>query len=335
MKRKPPGKALAHVPRTVAGELDRTRPDAIAPVDIYLARHERKSHASLKSGLRSIAVALGAPEDVDIRQFPFWQLRYELVDPLIQRLRDRGYKARSINRSLSALRGVLKASWKTGRIPVDAYQQLEIESESTRNLPPAGRTLELAELQELADACDAMPHPQCWRDLAMVSCLYAAGCRREEIVALDVHHYDPADGKLEVTGKGSKYRTTYLPKEWRPHFEPWWQLRKMLYLPATAEGQTFPMFVRYDKRGRAGDRLGLAGVNHVLEALRQKAKLKTFSPHDLRRSFATHLLDAGADLLMVQQLMGHASVDTTRIYDRRGEAGKRTAIEKMPTIRRK
>lgn len=325
-------RALAHVPRSSSLARPLQGPN---PVDVYLARHVRDSHPSLKSGLKAIANALGGGDD--IYAFPWWSIRSEIIDPLRQRLRDRGYKPRSINRMFAALRGVLKASWKMGILPTDAYQMLEIESEPTRMLAPSGRTLELEELEQLARACGKLPDLQGKRELALLTVLYAAGCRREEVAELDVEHYVPKHGELKVTGKGSKFRTTYIPKEWREHFMPWWELRAanqdLADSFAEREGEQLPLFVRFTKGGRmSSSRLGKAGVNHALSELGELAGVKKFSPHDLRRSFATHLLDADADLLMVQQLMGHSSVETTRIYDRRGERGKKKAIEKIPTI---
>jgi site-specific recombinase XerD len=328
---------LVHQPKTF--DLERDKPKKpVSPVDVYLARHVRPSHPSLKSGLKAMMMALGGDHpdnqitsasgknlDPDIRWFPWQSLRAEIIDPLRQRLRDRGYGPRSINRMFSSLRGVLKAAWRMNLIGTDEYQRIEIESENARRLPPSGRTLELAELEQLMKTAATLRHPQNLRELALVTALYSGGCRREEVCELKVTSYQNTNGELAIVGKGGKHRTTYIPEKWRRYFQPWVDHARLL---ATSP----EMFVRFDKKGRAGAKLGKVGVNHVLKELRVKAGLKPFSPHDLRRSFATHLLDAGADLLMVQQLMGHASVETTRIYDRRGEKGKQAAIEKMPTI---
>jgi site-specific recombinase XerD len=78
-------------------------------------------------------------------------------------------------------------------------------------------------------------------------------------------------------------------------------------------------------------RLGRAGVDHVLGELVTLAGVADLTPHDLRRTFATDLLEHGADILMVQKLTGHENVKTTAIYDRRGEKGKREAVAKLPT----
>ena len=324
-------KKLVHAPRTASVELDEYRPPKVSPVEVYLSRHKKASHPSLKCGLRGVARALGARTesgklvDIDIHAFPFHLLRADLIDPLFQRLGET-YGARSLNRMMSSVRGVLKAAWRMNLIDTEDYQRIEIESESVSKLPPAGRVLEIEEIEKLAAAAMELPEPQRYRDLALLTCMYAGGCRREEVSALQIDFYDIRNGQLRVVGKGDKHRFTYIASQWRPFLEPWWHRRK-----DAVDDVADPLFVRYT-RSSSGMPLGKAGVNHVVADLVKRAKIKPCSPHDLRRSFATHLLDAGADLLMVQKLMGHASVDTTKIYDRRDEKTKAVAVEKMPTI---
>jgi site-specific recombinase XerD len=159
------------------------------------------------------------------------------------------------------------------------------------------------------------------RAQAMLVMLYAGGLRRQEVSSLDVADYDQETGAVTVRrGKGAKSRIAYIPTAYRELLVPW--------LSARAAG---PMFVRFNRYGVTTGRLGRKGINYLLEEIRTRSGVGPFSPHDLRRSFGTHLLDAGADILMVQELMGHSDLKTTKIYDRRGERGKQAAVEHLPT----
>src|SRR5574341_586161 len=95
-------------------------------------------------------------------------------------------------------------------------------------------------------------------------------------------------------------------------------IERWLELRGRAPG---PLFVQPPE-----GRLSPDGVNDLIEPLRRRAGVEPFTPHDLRRSFGTHLLDRGVDLALVKELMGHADIQTTTIYDRRGDDAKRRAV---------
>jgi site-specific recombinase XerD len=274
---------------------------------------------SMRSGLRAIAemVKHGETETT----FHWASLRYVHMQAIRARLMEE-YSPRSVNRMLCAVRGVLKAAWNLEQMSTDHYHRaVQIKSVKTKSLPPSGRALKLAELDKLFRACRTLPGPLALRAQGLLTVLYAGGLRRQEVCALDVVHYK--NGALKVHGKGSKIRIAYLPTQYRVLLEPWIAER------APHGGA---LFVRFNRHGATKGRLGKKGVAHVLRDLCTRAGCEAFSPHDLRRSFGTHLLEAGADLLMVQELMGHTDLSTTKIYDRRGEAGMQQAIEHLPII---
>jgi site-specific recombinase XerD len=181
---------------------------------------------------------------------------------------------------------------------------------------PAGRGLAAGELRALFTAtADGTPSGS--RDAALLAVLYGGGLRREEAVALLVGDYDPEAGSLRVRGKGGRERIAYATNG--DALDDWLQVRGV---------EPGPLFVPVDKAGRLTIRR-ITGTA-VLYLLRRRATavgVARFSPHDLRRSYVSDLLDAGADISTVQRLAGHTQVTTTQRYDRRGEREKRKAAE--------
>jgi site-specific recombinase XerD len=149
--------------------------------------------------------------------------------------------------------------------------------------------------------------------------LYGIGLRRAEVAVLELADYDAAEGQLRVRGKGRKERLGYAAGGTREALERWLEIRG---------GDPGPLFCRVNKGGRV-ERAPLSGqaIYAILRRLALAADVVAFSPHDLRRTFVSDLLDAGADLVAVQRLAGHANVQTTARYDRRGEHAKRRAAE--------
>lgn len=320
-------KAIVHRPR--AGELAAHVPPAEHPVAVYLARLSSSSVPSMRCGLNAVAAMADASADAMTLR---WQdLRHKHTAAIRARLID-AYKPRTVNRTIAAVRGVLKEAWSLELMDTNDYQRAiaALVNVNTSHLPPSGRTLTPEEIGVLYSACARRPGELAIRDAALVTMLYAAGLRREEACSLNVRDYRPKNAAVEVTGKGKKTRIAYLPDSYRQGIEPWWEHRK-----DAKDGFLFPRY----RRGtpEVGRRLGKTGVSHIVGELVKTIRhvdpeYPSFTPHDLRRSFGTHLLDAGADILMVQRLMGHARLETTSIYDRRGEAGKQKAIDFLPTI---
>lgn len=317
---------LVHTPRTAELAPRAVTPSA-APVAVYLASLAPTSRPAILSGLNAIANLVKA--GATAHTLPWADLRYVHTAAIRSKLVEL-YGARTVNRMLASMRGVLKAAWNLEQMSTDDYHRaIQVKQEKTGGLPPAGRWVPTNEIIELLRAAAAQDGPRALRDQALVIVLYAGGLRRQEAAGLDVDDYDAKDGCLKVRrGKRRKYRSVYIPEGYRGWLEPWLELRRQI----TTDER--PMFVSWRRFGPTKRRLSELGVDHTLDLIRQKAKIPKLSPHDLRRSFATELLENDADLLMVQDLMGHANVNTTKIYDRRGEKGKRKAVEKFPVALR-
>jgi integrase/recombinase XerD len=194
---------------------------------------------------------------------------------------------------------------------------------------PRGRALAFGEIAALMSVCGRDSSPAGIRDAALTAVLYGAGLRRSESVGLDLADYNVETGELAIRGaKGRKDRLGYATNGSADALKDWLVSRG---------GDPGPLFCRINKGGKITvRRLTDQAVLHVLKKRAVQASVASFSPHDLRRSFISDLLDAGADISTAQQLAGHSNVQTTARYDRRGEATKRKVAELLhiPYLRR-
>jgi site-specific recombinase XerD len=288
-----------------------------SPIATYLGRLATGSRRGQLDALNTIARLLtkgsGNAEGID------WaSLKYPQTAAIRVALSDR-YAPNTTKRMLAALRGVLKECWRLGLMVHDEYARAADIASVRGQLPPRGRALNEGELETLFRTCQDDCAVAGVRDAAILAILYGTGLRRSELVRLDIGDFDPESGVLTIQGKGKQARSTYVVEEARALLDRWLRVRGI---------SSGPMFLPITKSGHfLVKRLTCEGVAHVLAKRAGVAKVDHFSSHDLRRSFVTHLLDAGADLAVVQKLVGHRQISTTAIYDRRGEAAKLKALE--------
>jgi integrase len=147
--------------------------------------------------------------------------------------------------------------------------------------------------------------------------MYTGGLRREEVITLDLANYDPESGRLVILGKRQKERTAYLINGAADALADWLAIR------GAAAG---PLFLAINKGGAIQPgRLTPQAVYNILAKRAAAASVAEFSPHDLRRTFVSDLLEAGADIATVAKMAGHSNVQTTARYDRRPEQAKQKA----------
>lgn len=283
------------------------------PAAVYLARLAPSSRRPTRWALRRVVQALGGDDPL---AFDWAAVRYPQVVAVRAALAER-YSPVTANRMLSALRGVLREAWRLGQIEAEAYYRAIDVPRVRGRSAPAGRALGEAEISALLGVCARDPSPAGARDAAIVAVLLCSGLRRAELAAADVADYDPSSGALVVReGKGRKGRVTYVGPA-REHLQAWLAIRG---------GGPGPLFLRMRRGGRRGSQgLTGAGVWAILRRRAGQAGLRSFSPHDLRRTWLGEMLDAGADLAVVQALAGHADPKTTAGYDRRGERARQRA----------
>ena len=211
-----------------------------------------------------------------------------------------GLSPRSIGRALSAIRGFYSFLVTTGERADDPAVNL-YPPKLGRPLP---KSLSEQQVQDLLAAPDVST-PLGFRDRAMLELLYATGLRVSELVGLKLPQLRLDAGFLVAFGKGSKERIVPVGEQ----AEDWVKRYLRDVRPALAEGRHPTVFVNH--RGEPMTRMGFW---KNLKAYGVKVGIRGLSPHVLRHSFATHLLEHGADLRAVQTMLGHADISTTQIY---------------------
>ncbi len=230
---------------------------------------------------------------------------------------DPGLAPTSLRRRTAAIRGFYRFAYGDGLIATDVAAHLDLPRQP-RLLP---ETLTVDETVRLLEAAGEGPSAGRQptdtdglrlRDRALVELLYAAGLRVSEALGLDLEHVAMDAGFVRVIGKGDRERVVPMGDvavEWLGRYVAW-PRGAWLASAGEADGPGSPLFVT--QRGR---RLGRQQAWHVVKAAGEAAGLgDRISPHTLRHSFATHLLEGGADLRVVQELLGHASISTTQLY---------------------
>ena len=220
----------------------------------------------------------------------------------------------SIARMLAAVRG-LHRFWAIEHVTTDDLARYVTPPKATRRLPKA---LSVDEVQRLiaaagADSDSPLITSSQLCDVALTELLYGTGARISEIVALDVDDLeralsDPTMG-LRLIGKGDKERLVPLGSYARAAVEAW-LVRGRPALAGRA-GRATPALLLNERGGRLTRQ---SAFNRIRAAAMRAGIAAEVSPHSLRHSYATHLLDGGADVRVVQELLGHASVTTTQIY---------------------
>ena len=273
-----------------------------------------------KSGQRTQAQALrviASMFNADLMTLNWNAIRYQHTATIRAELAKR-YSPASANKMMSALRQALKQAWLLGGMSAEDYRRAIELKPITGETIPAGRELSQGEILALFDACKRDTTPAGTRDAAIIAVMYAAGLRRQEIVDLSLGSFDRDSGQIVLTGKRNKQRTAYLTNGALDAVLDWLQLRG---------DQNEALFVAINKGGRLDTSIQLSSqaIYNMLQKRATEAEVKAFSPHDLRRTFVSDLLDKGADITTVSKMAGHANVQTTARYDRRPEEAKKKA----------
>ena len=223
---------------------------------------------------------------------------YDYLDHQYQR----GLSARTVSRQLSALRGFYRWLSREGRIQEDPTALIE----RPRTGRPLPKTLSEADVEALMEAPDTSTDIGL-RDRTMLEVLYAAGLRVSELVNLTLGEVNTRQGLVRIIGKGNKERLVPLGEQALDWLTDYLREARPALLGNQRSDVLFP--------GRGGKPLTRQAFWYRLRQIAIQAGVhKPLSPHTLRHAFATHLLNHGADLRVVQMLLGHSDLSTTQIY---------------------
>lgn len=274
-------------------------------VDAYVAfvrdvrRLSPATVRAYRSDLADLAAAVGDADitDVDLEALREW----------LWTATQRGDARSTLARRAAAVRGFFAWAVETGAVSTDPSARLA-SPKRTRTLPKVATADAMTGVLETLAAAAADGDPVAIRDHAAVELLYGAGIRVSELCGLDLDDLDRDRRTVRVWGKGSKERVVPfgLPSE---HALDTYLVRARPVLLARGSRQGPAVFL-----GARGARLGSRAVYDVVARALGPAVGGAAGPHTLRHSAATHLLDGGADLRTVQELLGHASLGTTQIY---------------------
>ncbi|NLN70826.1 MAG: tyrosine-type recombinase/integrase [Chloroflexi bacterium] len=315
------------------------------PVVSYLASlNSKDSRRVQKTALDQIASALSNHRIEDSLEFPWEQLDYGAMTAIKAWLNAK-YAPATVNRYLCAVRRVLKEAWRQALISAEAYQRdTDVRSVSAQRLP-TGRELETDEIKSLIRAClDDKENPTLGlRDAAIISLMYSSGLRRAEVVILDLEDFDSNKQLLRVIGKRNKERFAFLASGAVRALERWVEVRGKQPGPLFYAVNKSGKIVRFRKERLSSAekhnglipneivaRLSDQTIYYLIEKRALQAGLvnKT-TPHDMRRTFVSDLLDAGGDLSTVSKMAGHEDPSTTMRYDRRPTRVMQEAVEKL------
>lgn len=273
--------------------------------------------AGFESSLAAKSAATGRAYLTDVQGFVDWAERGGIAGPAqvdradlrryLAFLTTRRYARASIARKAAALRSYFSWMTRSGCLGEDPARRLGAPSSNSR-LP---RVLDRVEVKDLLDAsksgartgADRLAGAVAARDHAVLELLYGSGLRVAELCGLDVCDVDLDSMTVTVVGKGNKQRRVPMHDRCSESVAAWLGgPRDLLSTESTPPGAVF--------LNQRGNRLGTRDVRRIVDRWSESPA----HPHALRHTFATHLLDGGADLRVVQELLGHASLSTTQVY---------------------
>jgi integrase/recombinase XerC len=229
----------------------------------------------------------------------------EVLRDWLFELNERGLTKATMARKSAAIRSFTAWLHRTGAIETDPGLRLRTPK-ATRSLPKVVSRESLKQIFETLDSLATAENPAGIRDRLVVELLYATGARVSEIAGLNLQDIDYSRNLLRVIGKGNKQRMVPFGLPARDALDQWIRVGRV---QLQSEASKDALLINFK-----GGRVGVRQIYALVAGLLTETPTGVAGPHSLRHSAATHLLDGGADLRAVQELLGHASLGTTQIY---------------------
>lgn len=257
---------------------------------------------SYRTDLDQFFQFLAQRQGADVQNLMLSMIDHRSVRDYLAWLQQQGLRRSTLARKLAALRSLVRYLCRENILASNPIAAVSTPKQDQR-LPNFLYPLEINRLIESPD----ISKPLGIRDRALLELLYATGIRVSELVGLKASDLNYSSGVIKVTGKGGKDRIVPLGKPSAEWVQRYLQAREKLVMKGKG---TTALFVN-----RFGEQLSVRGVRNIIDKYVKALAINTkVSPHTLRHSFATHLLNRGADLRSVQELLGHVNLSTTQIY---------------------
>lgn len=333
--------------------VSRSEYDYVSPVnagEMYLATlGSPASVRTVKSKLNCFARFFGYQ---DYAHCDWHLMRFDnvmvFVESLKSKIQSKELSEITVNSYIASLKGVAKTAWNLNQITDNDLVRIQSVPQIRAVRKLAGKSLSYRETKELLSVGENKS-PQAIRDRAIMSLLLGCGLRRSEITNIELKNVHLAEGRIRLIGKGNKERDVFMNdavkaavSEWidkrQTVIDTWNKTRRHPSRPGNAgdgkDGYLFGRWTNGYKYLVVNKPMSPAAVWNVVRMHTEVAKereegLLGVTTHDLRRTFATRLLENGVDLVVVRDMMGHSNIATTALYDRRGDEAMRKAASKL------
>ena len=286
------------------------------PVTTYLNSLAPSGRRAALSQLNMLRLAMEWDEPT-VEQ-PFHCLTYAQIESLKGKMLIEGKSYATINHAIQVVKGVMKSAYLLERIDHKTLMRIRSVSNLKGSTQEKGKALDKKMVDQLLRELETKTSWVGQRDLAIFAILLGTGVRRSELCSLNIDDYCLESQAIIVRhGKGNKARCQFLPFWAARAVELWLALRG--YDPGS-------LFLR---QGAGIRRLSSDGLYRLVTKRTEDILGKRFTPHDMRRTYITQLLNSGVDVLTVSKMAGHANVNTTQIYDRRDIEAQRRAAEAL------